>query len=163
MNYGEIARWSVVASSIAFALVLIWGFRKLAVPAIAASNEAKNQEIAQTEKRLAGMKAQVEELKGNLASADSDASAIRARGEEQAEREREAALAEAKAAGERALRSAEGELERARIAAREQLRDEFASKALHSARTQAAQKASPVVNQQLVGRFIESIDHGGLN
>ena len=163
MNYGEIARWSVVASSIAFAIVLIWGFRKLGVPAIAASNEAKNQEIVQAEARLSQMKAQAEQLKGSLASADSDATAIRARAEEQAQREREAALAEAQAAGERALRNAEGELDRARVSAREQLREELLSKALQSARTQAVQKSDRAVNQQLVERFIDSIERGGLN
>ena len=163
MNYGEVARWSVVASSFFFAILIIWGFRKLAIPAISAAQEAKNQEIAMAEMRLQQMKAQVAELQSHLASADADAQAIRGRSQEQARRERDAALQEAKLAGERALHSAQGELERARIAAREILRDELASKALQVARSQAAAKSDSSVNAKLLDRFIDTIERGALN
>lgn len=157
MNYGEIARWSVVASSIAFAVVLIWGFRKLGVPAIAKAQEAKNQEIAAAEARVQRMKAQVEGLQGQLASADSDAAAIRQRAEEQAQRERVAMLEEAKRSGERVVQNAEGELTRARAAARVALRNELVSSALELARKEASARIDESVNAQLVDRFMRSI------
>ena len=163
MNYGEIARWSVVASSLAFAIVLIWGMRKFAIPAIAAANEAKNQELAQAEARLAEIRSHVERLRGSSADAESDAAAIRARGEEQAQREAEAALAEARSAGERALRNAQGELERARAAARQSLQNELLEKALARARGEAAKRVTPAVNSELVDRFVNTLGHGGLN
>lgn len=163
MNYAEIARWSIIASSIAFAVILVWGFRKLGVPAIAASNDAKNREIAQSEQRLAAIKARVAAQQADFASADSDAAAIRARAQEQANREHDAALQEAKAGGERVVQNARGELERSRAAARDALRDELLAKALHEARAQAAKRADPAVNARLLDRFIDSLDRGGLN
>ena len=163
MNYAEIARWSVVASSIAFAIVAVWGFRKLAIPAIAASSEAKNNELAVAEARLEKMRAKVVALQAALATADAEAASIRTRAQEQSERERAAALEESKVAGERVIRNAQGELDRARAAAGEALRDEFLQRALEEARTQATHKADASVNARLLDRFIESIQHGGLN
>lgn len=163
MSYGEIARWSVVASSLFFAILIVWGFRKLAIPAITAAQEAKNQEIAMAELRLQQMKVKAEELRAQLASADLDAQAIRQRSREQAQREREAAVQEAKLAGERALRNAEGELGRARIAAGEALREDLLNKALQLARTGAAEKSDRAVNAKLVDRFIDTIERGALN
>ncbi|MDQ6931435.1 MAG: hypothetical protein M3126_12300 [Candidatus Eremiobacteraeota bacterium] len=163
MNYAEIARWSIIASSIAFAVILVWGFRKLGVPAIAASNDAKNREIAASEQRLAAIKARVAAQQADFASADSDAAAIRARAQEQANREHDAALQEATAGGERVVQNARGELERSRAAARDILRDELLAKALHEARAQAAKRADSAVNARLLDRFIDSLDRGGLN
>lgn len=163
MNYGEIARWSVVASSLAFAIVLIWGMRRFAIPAIAAANEAKNLELAHAEARLTEIRLQVERLRGSSADAESDAAAIRARGEEQARRESAAALEEARSGGERVLRNAHGELERARAAASESLRNEFLEKALARARDEAAKRVTPGVNSELVDRFVNTLGHGGLN
>lgn len=163
MNYAEIARWSIIASSIAFAIVVVWGFRKLGVPAIAASNAAKNEEIAQSERRLEAMKAKVAALQTDFASADADAAAIRARAQEQAKRENDAAVQEAKAGGERVLQNAQGELERSRTAARETLRHDLLEKALQAARTEAAKRADPALNARLLDRFIDSLHHGGLN
>ena len=163
MNYAEIARWSVVASSVIFGIMLVWGFRKFAVPMITASAKAKNEEIGTAERHLQEMRAKVDQLRAHVADADADAASIRARGTEQARREHDLIVSEAEAAGERALRNASGELERARAAAREQLREELLEKALQSARQEAQTRVTPSVNAQLLDRFIGSIERGGLN
>ena len=163
MNYEAIAIWSQVASSILFLVVLVWMFRKFIIPVVMTAQKNKNEEIARAEQRRDAAKVKLEELRATIGNADEDAEAIKQRAVAQAERELAAAVAEAKAAGERALHNAQGELDRARAAARETLRNEFVDKALVRAREEAAKRVTPAVNAQLVDRFVETLERGGLN
>lgn len=163
MNYEAIAIWSQVASSILFLVVLVWMFRKFIIPVVMTAQKNKNEEIARAEQRRDAAKVKLEELRATIGNADEDAEAIKQRAVAQAERELAVAVAEAKAAGERALHNAQGELDRARAAARETLRNEFVDKALVRAREEAAKRVTPAVNAQLVDRFVETLERGGLN
>ena len=66
-------------------------------------------------------------------------------------------------AGERALADAARELERARTAARQRLRDDLVERALELARQEATQRIGPALDARLVDRFadsLESVAHG---
>ena len=163
MDYVEIAKWSQVISSVLFICVLVYLWVKFIQPAIEAAQQNKNKQIAETERHRDEAKAAVETLHGEIDSAKRDAELIRGRAEEQAKHEAEAIVSETRQAGERALRNAQGELERARAAARQQLRDEMAEKALVLARKEAEERVDGNVNAQLVQRFVVSLEHGGRN
>ncbi|MBC5815830.1 MAG: hypothetical protein GIW97_04735 [Candidatus Eremiobacteraeota bacterium] len=163
MNYEAIAVWSQVVSSILFLIVLIWMFNKFAIPAVLKAQQSKNEEIARTEQHRDQAKATADTLRLQMGAAQVDAKAILERAKEQGKREHETVVEQAKAAGERALHNAAGELDRAREAARVQLRNELAQKALELARSDARTRVTPGVNAQLVERFTQSIEHGGLN
>ena len=163
MNYEAIAIWSQVISSVLFMVVLVWMFNKFAIPLVLSAQKSKNEEIARTEQHRDQAKATVAKLRMEMGEAEHDAQAILERAAEQAAHERQHAVEEAKAAGERSLRSASGELDRAREAARIQLRNELAERALELARRDARSRVNADVNARLVQRFTESIEHGGLN
>lgn len=163
MNYEAIATWSQVVSSVLFMAVLVWMFVKLIIPLVMTAQKNKNDEIARAEERRDAAKARLSELRASTGDADADATAIKERAVAQAERELQAAVAEAGDAGERALRNAQGELERARAAARQSLQNEFLEKALARARGEAAKRVTPAVNSELVDRFVNTLGHGGLN
>ncbi|MBV8153722.1 MAG: hypothetical protein JOY98_04835, partial [Candidatus Eremiobacteraeota bacterium] len=61
-------------------------------------------------------------------------------------------------AGERALAGAGGELQRARAAAREQLRGEMLDRALARARGEASRRVDAATNARLVDRFLRSLE-----
>ncbi|MBV9270248.1 MAG: hypothetical protein JO165_04085 [Candidatus Eremiobacteraeota bacterium] len=161
--WAEIARWSVVASSVIFAMFLVWMFRKFIVPAIEAAQRAKNEEIAAAERHLADANERCAQLEAEVARADSDAAAIRRRGEEQGGVEYQATVREATEAGERALRNAGGELDRARAVAREQLRTKLVERALDIADARAAERVDANVNERLIKEFVNSLQRGGSN
>ncbi|PZR57900.1 MAG: hypothetical protein DLM50_05045 [Candidatus Meridianibacter frigidus] len=163
MNYEAIAIWSQVISSILFMVVLVWMFRKFIIPLVMTAQKNKNEEIARAEQHRDAAKVRLNELRTHVGIAETDAEAIKARASEQAQREHDAALAEARSAGDRALQNAEGELERARAAAREQLRTELLDRAIASAREKAVSRVTAGVNAQLLDRFVSAIEHGALN
>ena len=70
----------------------------------------------------------------------------------------EAAVAEAKEAGERALQNARGEYDRAIAAARERLRIELLDKALDRAREEASRRVDAAANERLVNGFVNSLE-----
>ena len=119
-----------------------------------------NKQLAENERHRDEAKASLDVLRSEIEGADRDAAAIRARSVEFASRERDAALAEARAAGERALRNAAGELDRARAAARENLRTELLEKALNLAKTDATARVDAGLNAKLVTDFVTSIAKG---
>jgi F0F1-type ATP synthase membrane subunit b/b' len=161
INYQAIAIYSQVASSVLFLLAMIWIWMKFIQPAVLAAQQAKNAQIAEAERHRDEAKAALDALQGEIDNARRDALAIEQRAQAQAQAEREAVLREAREAGERAVRNAQGELARSRAAAREQLRDEMLEAALNEARVQAAQRVDAVVNQRLVGTFLNKLEHGG--
>ena len=160
MNYEQIAIWSNVVCALIFYVVIVWMWIKFAQPAVLAAQANTNKQLAETERHRDEAKASLDVLRAEIEGAARDAAAIRARAAEFAEREREAALAEARAAGERGLRNAAGELERARAAARENLRAELLEKALDLAKSDATARVDAGLNARLVGDFVASIPKG---
>jgi F-type H+-transporting ATPase subunit b len=160
VNYDAIAFWSQIAGFVLFALALVWAWSKFLTPALTASAKASNERIALAERHREEMYAAVESLRHAIEGAKLDAHAMLARVKERAQHERDAILAEAKDAGERSVRNAEGELARSRMAAREQLREALASKALEIARTSANMRIDMTTNAQIVREFIEQVSRG---
>ena len=160
MNYDAIAFWSQIAGFVLFALALVWAWNKFLTPALTASAKASNERIALAERHREEMQAAVESLRHAIDGAKLDAEAMIVRVKERAQHEHDAILAEAKDAGERSVRSADGELARSRMAAREQLRETLASKALDIARTSANMRIDSSINARLVREFIEQVSRG---
>lgn len=161
MNYEAIAEWSQVASAVLFLAVLVWLWVKFIQPAVLAAQAAQNARVNEAERHRDEAKAALEGLQGEIGLAQQDALAIKDRIAAFVAAEREAILREAREAGERALRDAEGELARARAAARGQLRDEFVEKALGLARETAARRMDAAADKKLATAFVRSLERSG--
>jgi len=157
MNYELIAVWSQVACFVAFAVVAVWIWQRAITPAIAKAQEAQNQRLADLEARLAKMESEREEARAAAARAKEEAKLIVGRVDDLVAREREKYLAEIRSEGERELRSAEGELDRARHAARERLREETLASALAIARERALTEVNEATERALRERFVASL------
>jgi F0F1-type ATP synthase membrane subunit b/b' len=156
--YLEIAIWSQAVSAVLFigALVFIWN--KWIMPVVLAAQARSNAQIAQSERHRDEAKEALGALREEIDSARRDAELIGQRTEIRAQRAREAMLEEATGAGERALREAGGELDRARAAGRLRLRDELLARALQIARQDAVQLVGPALDSRLVERFVGSLE-----
>lgn len=163
LNYEEIAKWSDIVSAILFLAVMVWLWMKYIAPAVLTAQANQNRLLAEAERHRDDAKAALELLRQEIDGAKHDANLIHERASNQAKHEAEAIVTEANAAGERTLRNAQGELERARIAAREQLREELAAKALELARREAETRVDGGVNARLVDGFVASLEHGARN
>lgn len=161
MNYTAIAEYSQIASAVLFVVAMGWIWVKFIQPAVIAAHQNANAQLAEAERHRDAAKAQLESLQGEIDSARRDAIAIKQRVEAQAKVECEAIVSEARRAGERSVKNAQGELERSLAAARERLRDELLDQALTLARTQAQQRVDAGVNARLVGSFLSNLEHGG--
>jgi F0F1-type ATP synthase membrane subunit b/b' len=160
MNYDAVAFWSQIAGFILFVVALVWAWSKWLMPAVAAAQETGNERIALAERHRDEMRAALESLRHEIDGARRDGEAMVARVKERARHEHGAIVAEAKDAGERSVRNAEGELARARAVARERLREQFAAKALQVAQQRAAERVDAATNARLVQEFLGSIDEG---
>jgi F0F1-type ATP synthase membrane subunit b/b' len=158
--FASVALWSQVAGAGAFLVTLVLLFRKYVIPAVAANEQARNAEIAGAESRRAALQAELAKARAELERADHDAAEIRNRLMEQVARTRAQLQAEAQADGERLVHNAEGELERARLAARDRLRIEFIQRALAKARHDAAGRVSDATNERLVARTVDDLVRG---
>ena len=163
LDYDAIAKWSQVGGFVLFAVATVWVFMKFLTPAIRTAAANTNNRIAEGERHRDEAKAAVEKLRGEIDGAKHDAVLIRERGEEAGRREATAIVAEAREAGERSLRNAQGELDRSRVSAREKFREELAQKALNLARGDAADRVDASVNSRLVDAFVSSLEKGGRN
>jgi F-type H+-transporting ATPase subunit b len=163
MNYEAIATWSQVISSFAFLAVLVYMWIKFIQPAVLAAQTNANRSIAEAERHRDEAKAALDLLSNEISGAKRDAGAIISRADEQAVHERTRSLEETREAGERALHNAQGELDRARAAAREQLRTDLLDRALAIAHGEAQRRVDDNVNGQLVQRFVTSLERGGGN
>ena len=161
MNYVAIAEWSQVASSVLFLGVRVWMWLKFIQPAVLAAQVAQNARINEAERHRDEAKAALDGLQRDVGVAQQDALAIKDRIAAFAAAERETILREAREAGERALRDAEGELARARAAARVQLRDELIEKALGLARETASRRMDAAAEKKLAGSFVQSLERSG--
>lgn len=162
MNYEQIAVWSQVISAVLFMVVLVWMWFKFIQPAVLTAQENHNKTIAEAERHRDEAKASLDALRQEIDGAKRDATLIAERANEQATRETEATLADARESGERQVRGAQGELDRARASARESLRAELLERALKEARTQAAARVDSSVNSKLVAGFVASLENGGV-
>ena len=160
MNYDLIAFWSQIAGFVLFVVALVWAWNAFLTPALGAAAKASNDRIALAERHRDEMRAALDALRRAIDGAKLDAQAMVARVKERAQHERDAIISEAKEAGERALRNAGGELGRARLAAREQLREALAAKALDIARRSANARIDSSVNARLVQEFIDQVSRG---
>jgi F0F1-type ATP synthase membrane subunit b/b' len=158
--YAQLAIWSQIAGSIAFIAVLVWLWIKFLTPAVVASRDRKNAELAEAEKRRDTAAEEVQVAQRELATSGTEVDAIRARAVGDGAQYREHIVADAVSEGDRLVRNARGELARGRLAAREILRDELVAKALEIARG-SARDLGPDTNRRLVGEAVESLERGG--
>ena len=163
IDYEKVAEWSQVAASVLFLAAMIWIWMKFIMPAVLQAQQKQNAQLAEAEHRRDDAKAGLDALQGELENAKRDARAMQERVAGLASAEREEALRETREAGERAVRSAEGELARSRAAARERLREELLCKALDAARAKATEHVDASVNERLVASFVSDLEHGGRN
>ena len=158
--YESLATWSQVFGSIAFIIVLVWLFNRFVTPAVNASQERKNAELLEAEKRRDAAREDVTVAQGERQAADVTAAGIRERATRDAEREHARIVREATDEGERVVRNAQGELGRAREAARDVLRGEILDRALQIAR-EAATRVDGATNERLVAGVLAGIERDG--
>jgi F0F1-type ATP synthase membrane subunit b/b' len=156
--YLEIAIWSQVASSIVFIGVLVFMWFRWLLPVFLSAQEKSNQQIAEAERHRDEAKAALDALRQEIDTARHDAELIAQRVSERVEHERDAILKEATDAGERAVADAGRELDRARDAARQRLRDELLAGALRLAREGAVRRVGAALDARLVDRFAGSLE-----
>ena len=157
MNYTAIAQWSQIVSAVLFVAALVWIWLKYLQPAVLSAQAATNAQIAEAERHRDAAKASLDALQGEIDSAHHDAELIESRAAAQAQAERTAALAEARDAGERALRNASLELDRSRAAARARLREDLVQQSLQEARAGAARRVDDAFDASLIDAFLHSL------
>jgi F0F1-type ATP synthase membrane subunit b/b' len=160
MNYEVLAQYSEIIGGFAFLIVMIWLFRKFALPAVRAGEISRNSDLVNTEHRREQLREEVAEARGEVEAADRDALAIGARAETDARHEQETIIADARREGLRLIQNARGELDRGRIAGRDHLRIEFIEKALNRARELAAQQLSEAADSRLVAKTVDDLTIG---
>ena len=158
MNYDQIAMWSQIASAIVFLAAFVGVWVKFISPAVLSAQEASNKQIADAVRHRDDAQAALTALHHEVAGAAHDADLIRKRAVDQAQREKDKDIADARDAGERALKNAQGELERARANAREAFRVELLEKALRQAQAEAATRVDEPMNAKLVDRFVSNLE-----
>jgi F-type H+-transporting ATPase subunit b len=161
VNYALIAEYSQIASAALFVLVMIWIWLKFIQPAVITAQQNANARLAEAERHRDEAKAALERLQGAVDAAQRDANAIRERAAAQGIAEHAQTVQEAREAGERAIRNAEGELGRARAAARAKYRVELLDRALVVAREQASARVDESMNNRLVSRFVSTLENRG--
>ena len=160
MNYDVIAQWSEIIGALAFVAVAVWLFRKYALPAVRAGEVARNADLVNAERRRDDLRTEVENAKAERETALRDAEGIARRAQSDAQREYDTIVNDGRREGTRLLTSAEGELERGRIAARDQLRIEFIEKALLRARVLASTRMDDATDTRLVNQTVDDLSTG---
>ncbi len=155
--YAQVALWSTVGGALVFLGCLVYGWMRFVAPAVIAAQEKRNAELVEAETRRDALKVEVDVAKGELALADADVVAIKARATRDAERIRQAIVDDARTEGERLVRNAEGELDRGRLTAREDLHHELLSLALAHAR-EAAGSLETETRRRLIDDAVESLE-----
>jgi F0F1-type ATP synthase membrane subunit b/b' len=160
MNLNLLAQVSQIVGAVVFviAMVLIWN--RFIAPGVKSYQESKNAELAEAEARRERIRADVAVARAEVEHADADARTIRERIDMSTAHERAKTLQEAQAEADRVIRTAAGELERARLAARDRLRIEFIEKALAKARAQAPGRVSDAANAALVNATVDDVARG---
>ena len=157
--YIKLALWSQIVSSVVFIAVLVFMWVRWIVPVVLAAQERSNRQIADAERHRDEVKGALEALHAEIETARHDAQLIVERAASRAEHERELLVKEAGEAGERTLADANRELERARAAARQRLRDEILAQALDLAHDEAKARVGPELDARFIERFAGSLEH----
>jgi F0F1-type ATP synthase membrane subunit b/b' len=160
MNYEVIAQWSEIIGGIAFVIVAVWLFRKFALPAVRSAAISRNADLVNAEKRRDDLRAEVTAATAARDAALGEAESIARRAQGDAQREYDTIVNDARREGTRLVQNAEGELERSRNAARDQLRIEFIEKALLRARELAAAQVTDSLNARLVNKTVDDLSAG---
>lgn len=155
--YQNVAVWSQVLGALAFLVVLVYIFQKFIAPAVLAAQASKNAELADAEARRDTMKAEIDVAARDLSAADADAAAIRTRAAHQAGIDAQKTLADAQSDAQRVIRNAEGELDRARLAASDDVRTRLLERALEIARRSAATTIDAAKNRGLVAQVLDAL------
>lgn len=155
--YVSLAEWSQVAASVLFIVILVFVWVRFLNPGIIRSQERKNAELAEAERRRDEAKADIQTARREVGATDAEIRAITARAEADAIHVHERLLAAATAEGGRSVGNAERELERGRLAARERLRAELVAKALDIARA-AATYINDGTNRRLIEEAVGAVD-----
>ena len=156
--YLKIALYSQVVSAIVFIAVLVYIWNRWILPVVMAAQERSNKQIAEAERHRDEARDALTTLRDEIESAQRDAGLIGERAEVHGQHEREAALAEATTAGERQMRDAAMELDRARAAGRQHLRDAMIAGALQIARTEAPERLGAAGERRLVDAAVGSLE-----
>jgi F0F1-type ATP synthase membrane subunit b/b' len=156
--YIRVAIWSQVISSVVFLAALVYMWSRWILPVVMTAQDRSNRQIAEAERHRDEAKTALQTLREDIEGARHDAKLMEQRVGERADHEREALLQETTEAGERALAEAGLELERARAAAGQRLRDDLLEGALRLARQQAAQRVDAALDARLVDRFAGSLE-----
>jgi F0F1-type ATP synthase membrane subunit b/b' len=162
MSLEQLAVTSQIVGAVVFLIVAVLIWRKYIAPGVKAYQAVKNAELAEAEARRERMRADALAARAEIDAADADAHMIRERAASAAEHERAKTLEEAQAEAVRVVRNAEGELERARLAARDRLRIEFIEKALAKARADAPQRVGDPVDKKLVESTVADLVQGNI-
>ena len=160
MNYDLIAQWSEIIGGIGFVAVAVWLFRKFALPAVRSAAVASNANLVNAEARREELRAAVEAAKAERETAQREATAIGARAIVDAERVAADIVTEARNDGAKLVLNAGGEIDRARNAARDQLRIEFIEKALLRARALATAQLDAATDTRLVNKTVDDLSSG---
>lgn len=156
--YVKIALYSQIVSAIVFIAVLIYMWLRWILPVVMSAQERSNKQIAEAERHRDEARDALTTLRGEIDGARRDAGLIVERAEVHARHEREATLAQATTAGQRQIREAEGELDRARGVARQRLRDAMIAGALQLARTEAPERLGAAGERRLVDAVVGSLE-----
>lgn len=160
MSLELLAQISQIAGAVIFLALAVVLWNKFLAPAVKSYTASKNAEIRESEERRERMKRDLAAAQAEVTTAEADAGEIRARIEVVANRERTQSLENAKTEAERIVRNAEGELNRARMSARDRLRIEFIEKALLKARAEAASRVDASTNARLVNATVDDLAKG---
>ena len=160
MSLELLAQWSQIAGAAIFVVVTIAVWRRWIAPAIQNYQEAKNTDLAAAEARRDRMRSEADEARADAEQAEAEARTIGERAKSDADAERKRILAEAQEESERLVRNANGEIARARMAARDRLRIEFIEKALIRARSQAADTLDDAANESLIEETVDTLVRG---
>ena len=160
MSLELLAQVSQIVGAIVFLIVAVLVWNRFIAPAVKAYTAAKNAELAEAESRREHMRADVAAARGEIETAEADAKMMAERAQLAVQRDRAKAIDDAQHEAERIVRNAEGELDRARMAARDRLRVEFIEKALAKARADATARVTDAANATLVRAVVDDLVRG---
>ena len=160
MSLETLAQVSQIVGAVIFIIAAVAIWIKYIAPGVQAYQASKNAELAEAESRRERMRADVGTARTEVETADAAARTIRERVDAAAARDRAKALEDAQHEAERIVRNAEGELARARLAARDRLRVEFIEKALAKARADAPARITDATNRTLVESTVTDLVRG---
>jgi F0F1-type ATP synthase membrane subunit b/b' len=158
--YEGVAVYSQVVASILFIVVMVILWVRLVAPAVVASQARKNAELAEAEARRDKARDEIDDAQKEVRAAEEQVRTIVSRAQSDAARVAEKILSDANAEGIRAIKTADGELERGRSAARDALRADLLEKAITIARGASA-GLDAATDKRLVDETVDTAERKG--